>query len=271
MVNPERHNAVSSRWLLIFLLLAASLSKAEAQVFPTDDTVTEYRHKGTFYHDMFEGRKTANGEIFDQNAFTAAHWKIKLGTYLLVTNENTGLQVIVKVNDRCPKRGVLDLSHRAATAIGIRGSQPVRLRLLPEGYEERCLAQDVMFDSVRSRLNPGPRETLQDVEPSKPVDAETATTPAIPAVTSRQQHQPVKQRDDDCYRIVLGTVTTHSDAYGMIRMLPDIYQDRASVETLAENGELFVYLDLHLHRSKANELCRALKRTFPQAKLTTCP
>lgn len=239
-----------------------------AQNFPISDTVTEYRHKGTFYHDKFEGRKTASGEIFDQNAFTAAHWKIKLGTYILVTNENTGLQVIVKVNDRCPKHGVLDLSHRAATAIGIRGCQPVRLRILPDGYEERRLAQDAVFDSVYSRLNPAPSATSQESP-----DPQAAMAEATPHHTAQAHAQPhaVKQREDDCYRVVLGTVANHADAYGMIRMLPDIYQERASVETLAESGELLVYLDLHLRKAKAEDLCRALKRNFPQVSLSTCP
>lgn len=262
---------VKSR-LIGFLVLTGLIgvvgSPLAAQNFPTSDTVTEYRHKGTFYHDKFEGRKTASGEIFDQNAFTAAHWKIKLGTYILVTNENTGLQVIVKVNDRCPKHGVLDLSHRAATAIGIRGCQPVRLRILPDGYEERRLAQDAMFDSVYSRLNPAPPAAPQDE--AEPQAATAKPVPQHTAPAHAQTHA-AKQREDDCYRVILGTVANHADAYGMIRMLPDIYQERASVETLAESGELLVYLDLHLRKAKAEDLCRALKRNFPQVRLASCP
>lgn len=254
---------VTSVRLFVAALTVLAIGTANAQEFPVNDTVTEYRHKGTFYHDKFEGRKTASGEIFDQNGFTAAHWKIKLGTYLLVTNENTGLQVIVKVNDRCPKHGVLDLSHRAATAIGIRGSQPVRLRILPEGYEERRLAQDAVFDSVSSRLHPhsGP-----EVSPAtKPVEKL-----AVAASKPSPHHSVQSRREDDCYRILLGIVDNHAAAYGMIRMLPDIYQERASVETLADDGGLLVYLDLHLRRDKADDLCRALKRNFPDVKIAEC-
>ena len=128
---------------------------SRAQSYDVNDTVTEYPMKGTFYHNKFEGRKTASGEIFDQNLFTAAHWKIKKGTYVLVTNRNTGLQVIVKINDRCPRRGVLDMTRRAAHAIGIRGCQPVTVRILPEGYEKICEEQDAKFDSVPSRFATG--------------------------------------------------------------------------------------------------------------------
>jgi rare lipoprotein A len=244
--------------LALALLVSVAVS---AQVFPVSDTVTEYRHKGTFYHDKFEGRKTASGEVFDQNGFTAAHWKIKLGTYAMVTNENTGLQVIVKINDRCPKHGVLDLSHRAATAIGIKGCQPVSVRLLPEGYEERCLAQDVRFDSVYSRLNPAPK-----TEAKEPVVEEEKTKPAAQPKKAVDAHQ----HEEGCQRIILGTVQSHADAYSMIRMLPDVYQERASVETLEEGGALMVYLDLNLRHSKAEELCRALKRNFPNVRLANC-
>ncbi len=254
------------RLVALALCLIPPCAQLASQEFPITDTVTEYRHKGTYYHDKFEGRKTSSGEVFDQNGFTAAHWKIKLGTYLLVTNANSGLQVIVKVNDRCPKHGVLDLSHRAATAIGIRGSQPVYLRILPEGYEERCLAQDALFDSVASRRH-RPAVALEQPEPSVVATEEPQRQVQQPKPVV---HKPYV-REDDCYRIILGSVANHADAYGMIRMLPDIYQERACVETLTDDGMLLVYLDIHLRRSKAEDLCRALHRNFPNVSMGACP
>ena len=61
------------------LMLLSQLSTSNslhAQYYDWRDTVTEYPNKGTFYHDKFVGRKTASGEVFDQNKFTAAHWKL---------------------------------------------------------------------------------------------------------------------------------------------------------------------------------------------------
>lgn len=126
-----------------------------AQNYSADDTVTEYSMNGTMYHNLFEGRKTANGEIFNHNLFTAAHRKFKFGTLLLVTNKNTGLSVIVKVNDRCPKKTVLDMTRRAAYGIGIKGCQKVTVRVLPPSYEEAWASQDSKYDSVASRLASG--------------------------------------------------------------------------------------------------------------------
>lgn len=75
----------------------------------------------SWYGPRFYGRKTASGEIFTKRALTAAHRTLPFGTKLRVTNQNTGQSVVVKVNDRGPFTGnrVLDLSHAAASAIGM--------------------------------------------------------------------------------------------------------------------------------------------------------
>ena len=75
----------------------------------------------SYYADKFHGRMTANGEIFDMHALTAAHKKLPFGTVIEVTNLNNGRRVTVRVNDRGPfaKERVLDLSYVAARKIGI--------------------------------------------------------------------------------------------------------------------------------------------------------
>lgn len=54
----------------------------------------------SYYGDKFHGRKTANGERFDQNAMTCASNRHKFGTRLKVTNKANGKSVICRVNDR---------------------------------------------------------------------------------------------------------------------------------------------------------------------------
>lgn len=76
--------------------------------------------KASFYADKFEGRKTANGEIFNQNDFTAAHKSLPFGTWVKVTNKDNKKSVIVRINDRGPfiKGRIIDLSKSAAKEIG---------------------------------------------------------------------------------------------------------------------------------------------------------
>ena len=69
--------------------------------------------KASFYNEGFAGKATANGEIYDPNAMTAAHRTLKFGTRLKVWHGDKF--VVVRINDRGPyhKNRVLDLSQRA--------------------------------------------------------------------------------------------------------------------------------------------------------------
>jgi rare lipoprotein A len=75
----------------------------------------------SWYGPGFHGKETASGETFDQNALTAAHRTLPLGTEAQVTNLETGQSVNVKINDRGPyvKGRHLDLSKAAAKQIGL--------------------------------------------------------------------------------------------------------------------------------------------------------
>ena len=88
----------------------------------------------SWYGPGFHGNRSANGEIFNQNAFTAAHRNLPFGTQVKVTNLNNGLSVIVRINDRGPyARGrIIDLSAAAARTLGMMqtGVAPVRLEIL---------------------------------------------------------------------------------------------------------------------------------------------
>ncbi len=71
--------------------------------------------KVSYYHNKFNGRKTANGEKFSNSKLTAAHRKLEFGTKVRLTNKINGKSVIVVINDRGPwKRGrELDISKKA--------------------------------------------------------------------------------------------------------------------------------------------------------------
>ena len=72
-----------------------------------------------YYHDKFNGRKTASGAIFDNNKQTAAHKELPFGTQVKVTNKANGKWVYVIINDRGPfgKGREIDLSKKAFMSI----------------------------------------------------------------------------------------------------------------------------------------------------------
>ncbi|WP_243445540.1 septal ring lytic transglycosylase RlpA family protein [Sphingosinicella microcystinivorans] len=91
--------------------------------------------RASYYADKFDGRRTASGEIFDQDALTAAHRTLPMGSLVKVTCEKTGRSVTVRVNDRGPFTGsrVIDVSKAAARELGMlnAGLTDVTLELLP--------------------------------------------------------------------------------------------------------------------------------------------
>jgi rare lipoprotein A len=74
----------------------------------------------SFYANKFNGRKTANGEIFDQKKLTCACNVLPLGTWIRVTNLRNGKTVVVKSNDRLHPRmkRIVDLTRAAAAKLG---------------------------------------------------------------------------------------------------------------------------------------------------------
>lgn len=88
----------------------------------------------SWYGPGFHGRRSANGERYNQNAMTAAHRSLPFGTQVQVTNLKNNRSVVVRINDRGPfTRGrVIDLSAAAARTIGITqtGVAPVRIDVL---------------------------------------------------------------------------------------------------------------------------------------------
>lgn len=77
--------------------------------------------KASWYGPRFHGKLTANGEIYDQMALTAAHKSLKFGTLLKITNTRNGKSVVVRINDRGPYIAgrQLDLSKGAAIELGL--------------------------------------------------------------------------------------------------------------------------------------------------------
>jgi rare lipoprotein A len=85
----------------------------------------------SYYADKFQGRKTASGQRFDKNAFTAAHRSLPFGTKVQVTNLANGKSVVVEINDRGPysEDRILDLSPAAARKIGLMGRGTVKAKI----------------------------------------------------------------------------------------------------------------------------------------------
>jgi len=74
----------------------------------------------SWYGPNFDGKRTANGEIFNMNLLTAAHKTLQLPSLVKVTNIENNKSLILRVNDRGPfvKNRIIDVSKKAASILG---------------------------------------------------------------------------------------------------------------------------------------------------------
>ena len=105
------------------MLLAGTAEAAQERWAGTARDGRGWKESGeaSWYGGWHQGRLTSSGERFDQNALTAAHPNLPLGSRVRVTLRDTGRSVVVTVNDRLPPRPrrIIDLSRGAAARLGM--------------------------------------------------------------------------------------------------------------------------------------------------------
>lgn len=129
---------------------------------PKEDPNYDRVGTASWYGELFHGRYTANGEIYDMGALSAAHPTLPLPSYAQVTNLENGRSLVVRVNDRGPYAHdrIIDLSRRTAGLLDFQrnGTARVRVRYLgkapldgDDSYERRVLASQPWINNVASR------------------------------------------------------------------------------------------------------------------------
>lgn len=137
---------------------------------PKEDFDYDRKGQASWYGPNFHGRLTANGEVYDQFALSAAHPTFPLPSYARVTNSANGRSVVVRVNDRGPyhEGRIIDLSARASELLNYqhKGVANVRVQYIKQaplhGKDHRFL-----IASYRSNANEGDyAQTKMAVDPT---------------------------------------------------------------------------------------------------------
>ncbi|MCH5291624.1 MAG: septal ring lytic transglycosylase RlpA family protein [Treponema sp.] len=155
--------------------------------------------EASYYAEKFNGRQTANGEIFNMNDLTAAHKTLPFGTIVRVTNLETGKSVTVRINDRGPnvEGREIDVSKAAAIELGMLGSglAKVNIEIIKEA--------------------PAKATSTNSAEPTKAASAITESVIETAAVVEQDSSE--EQRWD----IQLGAYSSHANAEEMAQKLLD--------------------------------------------------
>ncbi len=120
--------------LLLFVAACAHGPRSPGAREPAEPPLAE--GVASYYGASFRGRRTASGERFDPDAFTAAHRTLPFGTCLRVENAGNGRSVRVRVNDRGPYAAgrLIDLSEAAARALDLIRQGVAKVRLFACGH-----------------------------------------------------------------------------------------------------------------------------------------
>jgi len=145
----------------------------------------------SWYGDAFQGRRTANGEIYDKESISAAHPTMPLPSYARVTNLGNGHSIIVRVNDRGPYHGgrVMDVSSRVADALDFKGAGTARVKVeyigkaALEGSDDSKLLATLRVDGAPATLDglPGGAPMMMAGAVLAPVENLTTALTAAPA------------------------------------------------------------------------------------------
>jgi len=164
-----------------------TLSKVRAN---SEATLTEEQGRAGVYADGFDGKPTANGEIYDETAMMAAHPSLPLPSLVQVINRRNNREIVVRVNDRGPFSGsrAIDLSPHAAEMLGFDKGQTadVTIRYLGPAPVQRATPDyrpNFASDTVTQQPMPPIGQQVYQAPKPEPVKAQ-AVAYAPPVVSS---------------------------------------------------------------------------------------
>ena len=167
--------------------------------YPKEDLSYDNTGIASWYGRDFHGKKTANGEIYDMNALTAAHPTLPMPTRVRVTNLENGRSLELRVNDRGPfrKGRIIDVSKKASLLLGFQeqGTAKVRVTFLGRAdTESEVVAKPATPRKERTAAKAAPVATVAKAElpvvpgvkvaePTRPVPTAKSPEPEAPEPT----------------------------------------------------------------------------------------
>lgn len=184
------------------LVAGCSIPASKVRVPTPPETQLSQTGIASWYGPGFHGKATANGEIYDQNQFTAAHQTLPLGTRVMVTNLENGSAAEVMINDRGPfaKGRIIDLSYAAAQSISMvgPGTALVRVDVIDSPARIRAIRSSLDYT-----LQLGSFSRLENAQQLREQVTKSFSDVTIATLQSK---------DTTYYRVHLGTFANRADA-----------------------------------------------------------
>ncbi|MDX1291272.1 MAG: septal ring lytic transglycosylase RlpA family protein [Hyphomonas sp.] len=234
---------------------ASSLTPAAAHLV-TPEAVPVFDETGAaiVYGDEFEGLPTANGEIFSQTEFMAAHPNLPLPSLVQVVNLDTNTEVVVRVNDRGPFEdgAMLQVSQRAAAELGMTGAGRANVRVRYLGPAPVIAApKTAPLQVAEHKPTAAPSQTASISTVSAPNPAYGSQRAGTPS------YQPVSVGH---YFVQVGAFSQISNAQNLIQSMPNNLS--AQIDPAQVNGTDFfrVRVGPFMSRDAADRMKDDLRR-----------
>lgn len=156
--RPRRLLTFAGAAVALIVGVAGARAASPADHLTVPGAVVRHHHwyefgVASWYGKFFQGKTTASGVPFNENALTCAHRSLPLGSVLRVTNLRNHRSVVVTVNDRgpVPEDRIIDLSYAAAEALGFseKGLAPVKVELIGPSAEVAQLQSPAELPAAR--------------------------------------------------------------------------------------------------------------------------
>ena len=152
--------------------------------YPKEDY--DYSEVGvaSWYGSDFHNKRTANGEIYNMYAVTAAHRTLPLPSIVKVTNLENGKTIIARVNDRGPyvKNRIIDLSQKGAELLGYKNQGTTKVKVEILAKESQALKEAMLASNNKSKATNKAVKYGSTQKPATPTVQTAAATTAQPAV-----------------------------------------------------------------------------------------
>lgn len=247
--------------------------------YPSEDW--SYRKEGiaSWYGGEFGGKETANGEIFDPNALTAAHKTLPLPTLVRVTNLENGRALVVRINDRGPFSGdrLIDMSRRGAQLLGFSDSGTARVRVEILEKESRVLKARAIaghadgMPEVAAAPRPevkrgeslAPAQMINDTKSQAKHEAKSlvkAVPPALKSSTIPKQSRPVHGAKPGTFWIQAGAFSSRASAESLSKRLATIHAGEISSAKVKSKTMFRVRLGPFKSKEEAKKMLPRLKK-----------
>jgi rare lipoprotein A len=189
--------------------------------YPKVDYSYDQSGIASWYGPGFDGKATATGEIYDENALTAAHQTLPMPTLVRITNLENGRAIELRINDRGPfaHGRIIDVSRRAAQLLGFENAGTARVRVQVLEAESRQMAARLSgapgSDDVQ-QPTPEAAPSVAVVAQPLPDTGSTATTAApaspTPSVTTTATATPLPEPTGQVFQHPVQATTIYIQA-----------------------------------------------------------